>query len=695
MKKDNSFINQFISFCVVMILPVVMVSIIVVLFCFMRIERGTKDLNVKMLEQANTVMNAELGQVATVGYKVAKSEPVAELLASEYTDDEMLNVLLWRCKKSLRLYVMDGNIIDNMAVYSIKNDIIINNSTVYSIDEYYSEFARGADGDAESFAAILRGGAAKPMFLSADNQLIYCQTIKNVDNKPAGCFIAALNKKQIELLLADAGVSEKTGFALSCAGDILMLSGNFNEKLFSKTDGAGEFKSGHRYVLTYHSETVRGLDFSYSISERDFIGSTRITAMLILLTVLATIGISSLFGRKSVNRAKTIISEIYNENRLLNSNLDVQIKKIKNQVLRNALMGGVSDPEKNNIGFTGDKIRVMLAEFEYVGGVRAELDEVVDEHFRHSGAECRIVTGMEGGSAYILSYKTDFSTEKILIGLEKKFQREIGINVFFAVGAEVESIGRLCESYETAAFVLRCAPELRNERSVAYYEDIKIRESTRIFYPKEKSARIAADMRLGLSAETEAHFDELYEKNFTERQLSAGALRQLLISIMSTLYEVIDRIYQDKPEKSDEFGRVCRNIMRGENAEDAFETLKRISIALCEKAQKGSSDSDMRETINRYMEQNYTNPNLSLDVMADELGISYYYLSRLFGEYMGMSFLSCLTSMRLEYACELLDTTSLKVEEISERCGFLNCNSFIRVFKKYYNVTPGKWRKKP
>ena len=135
--------------------------------------------------------------------------------------------------------------------------------------------------------------------------------------------------------------------------------------------------------------------------------------------------------------------------------------------------------------------------------------------------------------------------------------------------------------------------------------------------------------------------------------------------------------------------------MRGENAEDAFETLKRISIALCEKAQKGSSDSDMRETINRYMEQNYTNPNLSLDVMADELGISYYYLSRLFGEYMGMSFLSCLTSMRLEYACELLDTTSLKVEEISERCGFLNCNSFIRVFKKYYDVTPGKWRKKP
>ena len=141
MKKDNSFINQFISFCVVMILPVVMVSIIVVLFCFMRIERGTKDLNVKMLEQANTVMNAELGQVATVGYKVAKSEPVAELLASEYTDDEMLNVLLWRCKKSLRLYVMDGNIIDNMAVYSIKNDIIINNSTVYSCLLYTSDAA--------------------------------------------------------------------------------------------------------------------------------------------------------------------------------------------------------------------------------------------------------------------------------------------------------------------------------------------------------------------------------------------------------------------------------------------------------------------------------------------------------------------------------------------------------------------------
>ena len=79
--------------------------------------------------------------------------------------------------------------------------------------------------------------------------------------------------------------------------------------------------------------------------------------------------------------------------------------------------------------------------------------------------------------------------------------------------------------------------------------------------------------------------------------------------------------------------------------------------------------------------------------MATEMGMSYYHLSRLFNEHMGMSFVGYLTEVRLEYSKALLRNTSLKVEQIAEMSGFLESNSFIRVFKKYYAITPGRYRK--
>ena len=72
--------------------------------------------------------------------------------------------------------------------------------------------------------------------------------------------------------------------------------------------------------------------------------------------------------------------------------------------------------------------------------------------------------------------------------------------------------------------------------------------------------------------------------------------------------------------------------------------------------------------------------------------MSYHHLSRLFNECMQMNFASYLAGLRLEYASELLKTSQLSVEQVVQQTGFLQSGTFIRVFKKYYGVTPGKYR---
>lgn len=95
-----------------------------------------------------------------------------------------------------------------------------------------------------------------------------------------------------------------------------------------------------------------------------------------------------------------------------------------------------------------------------------------------------------------------------------------------------------------------------------------------------------------------------------------------------------------------------------------------------------------REMIDRQ----YADPGLSLNMVAEQVGIHPSYLSRLFKENLGVSFLDYLGELRVERAKELLRGTELAVKEIAQRIGFQSMPTFFRVFKKYCGMSPGQYR---
>ena len=94
-----------------------------------------------------------------------------------------------------------------------------------------------------------------------------------------------------------------------------------------------------------------------------------------------------------------------------------------------------------------------------------------------------------------------------------------------------------------------------------------------------------------------------------------------------------------------------------------------------------------------YIEENYSDNQLTLEKAADHFKISYYYLSRMFKEQIGTNFVSYLTLLRLEKAIGYLKNTDYSIEKIALMVGFTDRNSFARSFKKNYNTTPGSYRK--
>ncbi|GAA3407868.1 helix-turn-helix domain-containing protein [Paenibacillus hodogayensis] len=96
--------------------------------------------------------------------------------------------------------------------------------------------------------------------------------------------------------------------------------------------------------------------------------------------------------------------------------------------------------------------------------------------------------------------------------------------------------------------------------------------------------------------------------------------------------------------------------------------------------------------IKQLLDREYAN-DVSLQTVSDSLGLSPAYVSRLFKQMTGQSFVDYVTALRIEKSKELLRQPELKINEIGRRVGYPNGYYFTRVFKEHAGVTPGVYRK--
>jgi len=111
-------------------------------------------------------------------------------------------------------------------------------------------------------------------------------------------------------------------------------------------------------------------------------------------------------------------------------------------------------------------------------------------------------------------------------------------------------------------------------------------------------------------------------------------------------------------------------------------------------AGSGSHRSRVRRRILAIIEDGYADPQLDIDQVAREAGISRRYLQSLLAE-AGMTFVGCLNGVRLDRASQLLldsARTGYRTSEIAWMCGFRDPDYFARMFRKRFGLSPTQWR---
>ncbi|MDR1482033.1 MAG: response regulator [Synergistaceae bacterium] len=109
---------------------------------------------------------------------------------------------------------------------------------------------------------------------------------------------------------------------------------------------------------------------------------------------------------------------------------------------------------------------------------------------------------------------------------------------------------------------------------------------------------------------------------------------------------------------------------------------------------KSSRYCDVIEKSTEYIREHFAEGNVSLNTVAEFVGLSPNHFSTVFSQETGETFIECLTRVRLRNAEELLKTTSIRSWEIAYRVGYNDPHYFSYVFKKNIGLSPSEYRNK-
>ena len=428
---------------------------------------------------------------------------------------------------------------------------------------------------------------------------------------------------------------------------------------------------------------------------------------LIVALVVGALVIIQLIRRamKPIRQLTTQLDEAEDANAQLQREIDTQRPVINASYLRKLLSGHVASQDEfqymmDSLGLTGDVHHYVLfcianRQDSEVADPNAEYDTITAAMERHlSGAYPLYYYATLFGSFVVLvtyanSDADSFSTlQQHVVQLHDELA-DAGLWFYAGVGSRCTQPSRLWESYEQA----RAASRYTAKHHIFLPYDFIRKDTQSWYYPIEISAKLLHFITTGNKDQTTDMFALIHRENVEERSLPLPLLNMLLSDLKNTLFKAR---FQVLPSQSEEMAAKLKKLdERLYSPTPTFAQLEDDALCLCEFFVKVSSPSTPIPDVERYLQENYTDPSLCLSKVGDRFNISDTYLSHMFKEKTGQNFSVYLERLRMNEAARRLTSGDCNLTVLYADLGYTNPTSFRRAFKKYYGMTPSEMRDQP
>jgi len=95
-----------------------------------------------------------------------------------------------------------------------------------------------------------------------------------------------------------------------------------------------------------------------------------------------------------------------------------------------------------------------------------------------------------------------------------------------------------------------------------------------------------------------------------------------------------------------------------------------------------------------FIDKNYSNPNLQILTISENVHLTPNYASYIFKKYTNMTINQYLNNIRMQAAKRLLENSDYTVEYIASKVGFMSNAYFTKVFTKVFGLSPNEYRRR-
>ena len=274
--------------------------------------------------------------------------------------------------------------------------------------------------------------------------------------------------------------------------------------------------------------------------------------------------------------------------------------------------------------------------------------------------------------------------------VDKQMLEEYEVTPYWGISDECNNLLQLWRAFEQSKSALKTGIKEGANNFIEY--STLVQDESTYYYPQVLEKQIMSYVKEGNQEGIKKMLDIVYVENFENRHLLEDTIDKLYSEMKGTILKLTrqddTQFYIDSISK----------YMISKQIEDIKECFVKmtdlcIGIGATYSQEKMVQQSKLIHRIMNYIDQEYANANLGLGMIATNFNISEGYVSSLFKEQAGINFTEYVENQRINKACELLKTTDLNINDISEKVGYNSVQSFRRAFKRLHGFSPSELRK--
>jgi len=275
----------------------------------------------------------------------------------------------------------------------------------------------------------------------------------------------------------------------------------------------------------------------------------------------------------------------------------------------------------------------------------------------------------------------------------KIYKRIMNLTISAGIGYVYNNTSEIRYSYRSAQSALDYRFVLGTGKAI-YIDDVEPDNSIQLQFDEQEERTMLNAIKISSEDEIAITIENLF-KNIEDLLLPFNQYRIYFMEIITSILKLVQTYNLEIEEL---FGKNfdCYSFLEGFNSiNEVREWLiqKAIKVNIYIKRERINSSMLLIEKAKQYIKDNYSDYDVSVEKLCSELHVSPTYFSTIFKRETGMNFVNYLTTLRLEEAVKLLNTTDDKTYIIAEKVGYPEANYFSYVFKKKFGVSPSKYRK--